>query len=86
MSPRPAHAHCACNTVGTLATADLVTRATYYAHALTDGDTIDDDVGGVDADYVAPFREYLPEALMAAGFRITARLVQSRVVTTVYRD
>jgi hypothetical protein len=84
MSPRPCRCPCACDPLPLSARKRML--ADRYVSALTSGETIDDDPGGTDARYVAPFREYLPAALMAAGFRITARLVQSRVVTTVYRD
>ena len=62
---------------------DLARR---YASALTDGEDIDGDVGGTDADYIAPFAQYLPEALIAAGFSIHARLERGRVITTVRRQ
>lgn len=84
MSPRPQHCpNCLCEP-GPLA-ARLRMVADLYVSALTDGETIDDDLGGTDAAYVAPFRAYLPEALQAAGFSMTVALVGKRVVTTVHR-
>lgn len=85
MTARPCRAHCACNADGPLAVAELRLRAAEYAAGLADGETIDDDVGGTDAAYVAPFRDYLPEALKAAGFNLTLANVGGRLVTTVNR-
>lgn len=75
--------HCTPGPAGRLARAELGLRARYYAEALTDGEDIDGDIGGVDAEYIAPFAQYLPEALIAAGFSIHARLERGRVITTV---
>lgn len=85
MSGRQHRAHCVCNADGSLVRAELRLRAAEYADALADGSTIDDDVGGTDADYIAPFRDFLPEALQDAGFTMTVANVGGRVVTTVHR-
>lgn len=85
-SPRPCACRCTCNDPGPLAER-LRFAAQQYASALTDGEEIDGDHGGTDAEFVAPFAKYLPEALLAAGFSIHARLdkASGRLMTQVRR-
>ena len=80
--------HCTPGPVGRLAALELRRRAAEYAAALVDNDTIDDDIEGADRAYVAPFREYLYEALIAAEFRIEVKLDPElhRVVTIVHKQ
>ena len=79
--------HCSPGKERRLAVAEMKVRAALYASGLTDGDEIHGDPGGTDADYIAPFAAYLPEALVTAGFRITVRLGDAgRLVTVVHKQ
>lgn len=85
-SPKPCRCRCSCNDAGPLALAELKLRAAAYASTLTDGSVIYGDTGGMDADYIAPFAQFLPEAVSALGFRMHARLEDGRVVTEIKRN
>jgi hypothetical protein len=88
-SPRPNHCpSCTCGAKNPLLVeARLRLQAAEYASALADGSNIDGDPGGIDAEHIAPFADYLPEALVQAGFRLTATFDDElrRLITTVYK-
>lgn len=77
--------YCTPGPKGLLAEATARLQAARYAATLTDGEDIDAEYGGTDYEYVSAFAAYLPEALIAAGFSIHARLEAGRVINTVRR-
>jgi hypothetical protein len=79
-SPRPCRCVCACNTVGPLAVAELRRRAADYAATLADGSEIHEDI---DQATIAPFVDYLPEAISDRGLRMEVRLDGRCLVTTI---
>jgi hypothetical protein len=78
-SPRPCRCSCTCGP-GSLAVAELRKRAAEYAATLVDGDEIHESI---DAATIAPFIDYLPEAISARGGRMLVRLDGRNLVTTV---
>lgn len=88
-SPRPNHCpSCTCGAKHPLLVeARLRLQAAEYASTLVDGSNIDGDAGGIDAEHIAPFVDYLPEALVQAGFRLTVTFdnERRRLITTVYK-
>lgn len=75
--------HCVPSPARRLATSELRRRALEYVATLTDGSEIHADIGGIDSDYVAPFAEFLPEMMIAAGFAIGTRLDHAGRVVTI---
>ena len=91
MTPSPRPNHCVSCTCGAknplLVEARLRLQAAEYAATLVDGDNIDSDVGGIDAEYIAPFSDFLPEQIVAAGFRLTVKVDNGlrRLITTAHK-
>lgn len=81
-SPKPCRCPCSCGP-GSLAVAELRKRAAEYAATLKDGDEICESI---DAEYIAPFVDHLPEAISALGFRMLVRLEGRCLVTTVRKQ
>lgn len=61
--------------------------AEYVASMGESGGNIDGDPGGIDHERIAPFADYLPEALVAAGFRLRVTFDNDlrRLITTAYK-
>lgn len=89
-SPRPNHCpSCTCGAKHPLLVeARMRLQAVEYVAALGEsGGNIDGDPGGVDHERIAPFADYLPEALVAAGFRLRVTFDNDlrRLITTAYK-
>lgn len=83
-SPRPDHcATCACDNVGPLAERALRAKAAEYVTTLVDGSEIHLDI---DFSTIAPFWNYLFEAIHDAGLRVSVRAVDGTTAYTIHKE
>lgn len=87
-SPRPSHCStCSCGPrLPVLTQSRLMLRAIEYVASLGSSGNIDGDPGGIDAEYIAEFRDAIPLALSSMGYTVRPTYERGRMILAVTRQ